>query len=149
MAVTQIINGETYIQIESNTIVSPGSPPPDIDTDFHTEHRDDAFKHVAELYGEDHVARLPTNQILKIRASIKDAALIYDIAPASGEYDATSRFREVTSASEGVKPISCAQALEGRGVHACGLLISNHPLHHHIPVDIAKGSRRTNQLYIL
>ena len=28
MAVTQIINGETYIQIESNTIVSPGSPPP-------------------------------------------------------------------------------------------------------------------------
>lgn len=27
MAVTQIINGETYIQIESNTIVSPGSPP--------------------------------------------------------------------------------------------------------------------------
>lgn len=43
MAVTQIINGETYIQIESNTVVSPGSPP-DIDTDFHTEHRDDAFK---------------------------------------------------------------------------------------------------------
>lgn len=101
MAVTQIINGETYIQIESNTIVSPGSPPPDIDTDFHTEHRDDAFKHVAELYGEDHVARLPTNQILKIRASIKDAARIYDIAPASEEYDATSRFREVTNASEG------------------------------------------------
>lgn len=28
MAVTQIINGETYIQIESNTVVSPGSPPP-------------------------------------------------------------------------------------------------------------------------
>ena len=27
MSVTQIINGETYIQIESNTIVSPGSPP--------------------------------------------------------------------------------------------------------------------------
>ena len=27
MAVTQIINGETYIQIESNTIVSPGSTP--------------------------------------------------------------------------------------------------------------------------
>lgn len=43
MAVTQIINGETYIQIESNTIVSPGSPPPDIDTDFHTEHRDDGI----------------------------------------------------------------------------------------------------------
>lgn len=165
MPVTQIINGETYVQIESNTIVSPGSPP-DIDTDFHTEYRDDAFKHVAELYGEDHVARLPTNQILKTRASIKDAARIYDIAPAranyvtsllpespklsfqkiydpaSEEYDATSRFREVTSAPEWVKPISCAQALEGRvrgrGVHACGLLISNHPLHHHIPVDTAK-----------
>lgn len=169
MPVTQIINGETYIQIESNTIVSPGSPP-DIDTDFHTEYRDDAFKHVAELYGEDHVARLPTNQILKTRASIKDAARIYDIAPAranyvtsllpespkltfqkiydpaSEEYDATSRFREVTKASEWVKPISCAQALEGRvrgrGVHACGLLISNHPLHHHIPVDTAKDNTK-------
>ena len=127
VAVTQIINGETYIQIESNTVVSPGSPPPDIDTDFHTEHRDDAFKHVAELYGEDHVARLPTPTKSSRLGRLSRMPPAFMTLLRQVKSDATTRFREVTSASEGVKPISCAQALEGRGVHACGLLISNHP----------------------
>jgi DNA polymerase III, alpha subunit len=162
---TRVINGKTYVRITGNKVVSPGSPP-DIDTDFHTEHRDAAFEHVGILYGRDHVARLPTNQMLKTRASLKDAARVYGVPPAqanyitsllpdslgitfgkvyapdSEEYSGSQRFREAVATRAWEKPLACAKALEGRirgrGVHACGLLISSAPLYNHIPVDTAK-----------
>lgn len=161
----RIIDGKTYVRVAGNKVVHPGSPP-DIDTDFHTAHRDAAFEHVAQLYGADHSARLPTNQMLKTRASIKDGARVYGVPPAqanyvtsllpdslgitfakvynpeSDEYAGAERFREAVSTPFWEKPLACAKALEGRirgrGVHACGLLISSSPLQHHVPVDTAK-----------
>lgn len=161
----RVVEGKVYVRVTSNKVVHPGSPP-DIDTDFHTAHRDAAFEHVAQLYGADHSARLPTNQMLKTRASIKDGARVYGVPPAqanyvtsllpdslgitfakvydsdSEEYAGSARFREAVDTPFWEKPIGCAKALEGRirgrGVHACGLLISSSPLHHHVPVDTAK-----------
>lgn len=76
----RVAEGKVYVRVTSNKVVHPGSPP-DIDTDFHTAHRDAAFEHVAQLYGADHSARLPTNQMLKTRASIKDGARVYGCLP--------------------------------------------------------------------
>ena len=166
---TRVVGGKVFVRVSSNRVVTPGSPP-DIDTDFHTAHRDAAFEHVAKLYGEDHVARLPTNQMLKARASLKDSARIYGIPPAqanyvtsllpespsltfskvfdpkSDEYSGAARFRDAVENSTWSRALDCAKALEGkargRGVHACGLLISSEPLQNHIAVDTAKDGTK-------
>ncbi len=44
----RVVEGRVYVRVTSNKVVHPGSPP-DIDTDFHTAHRDAAFEHVAQL----------------------------------------------------------------------------------------------------
>lgn len=166
---TRVVDGKVFVRVSSNRVVTPGSPP-DIDTDFHTAHRDAAFEHVAKLYGEDHVARLPTNQMLKARASLKDSARIYGIPPAqanyvtsllpeslsltfskvfdpnSEEYAGSARFRDAVKSLTWSRALGCAKALEGkargRGVHACGLLISSEPLQNHIAVDTAKDGTK-------
>lgn len=59
-------------------IISAGSAP-DIDSDFHTKHREAALQHVAELYGHDNVSNIITFGSMAARKSFKAMCTIYEI----------------------------------------------------------------------
>lgn len=65
-------------KIASIRVVKPGSNP-DIDSDFHTQHREEALQYVTELYGKDNVANIVTFNSLAAKSAFKSLCTIYQI----------------------------------------------------------------------
>jgi DNA polymerase III subunit alpha len=128
---------------------------PDIDLDFADRRRDEVIKHVAEKYGQDHVAQIITFGTMAARAVIRDVgrALQYtysycdqlakmvpmgmDLAEALEKVD---EFKEKYETDELAKRlINLGKKLEGvarhASTHACGVVISAKPLTESVPLQ--------------
>ncbi len=135
---------------------------PDIDIDFEQDRVGEVAQHARELYGVDCVARIGTFGLSRTRASLKSAARVLGrpavgtrlaglvpmrqakpvpiaeiLAPAN---EAGRDFREAAGSLGGPaeEVIAFASAFEdavqNRGIHACGVVISADPLTDMIPL---------------
>lgn len=152
--------------IKSIEVSRPGSAP-DIDTDIHTQGRDELVQHVADTYGRKNVSNIITFGKFKTKNSLKSMATIFQVPFAeankivklipdpidgkectlkdifdkdSARYNEAEDFRRATDNETWKKVIKMAMPLAGRiretGVHACGLIISNHELSDSIPTQV-------------
>lgn len=62
--------------------------PPDVDTDFASEGRDEIFNYVVDTYGKDNCALVSTFSLRKSKSSLKDTGRIYGIDKEIYEYAA-------------------------------------------------------------
>ena len=65
-------------KIASIKVIKPGASP-DIDSDFHTEHRTRAIEYVTELYGRDNVSNIVTFGIMAAKGALKGMCTIYEV----------------------------------------------------------------------
>lgn len=63
--------------------------PPDVDTDFESEGRDEVFNYVVNKYGKDKCALVSTFSLRKSRSAIKDTGRVYGIDKEIYEYVAS------------------------------------------------------------
>ncbi|MBE6126510.1 MAG: DNA polymerase III subunit alpha [Erysipelotrichaceae bacterium] len=133
---------------------------PDIDVDFCDVRRDEVVHYLQEKYGHDRVAHIVTMQTLGAKASIRDIGRVYGYEPrhidmlakAIGKNTLTLRqnyrqnpaFRSlVDSDSFYLEIVTLASKIEGlprqAGLHAAGIVLSEEPLSHIIPVTENPG----------
>lgn len=113
----------------------------DIDSDIHTEYREELVRHVGELYGEDTIANIGTEGTFLIKKAIKSLCMVYSIPPAvankvtkllpksieTGEvslldvigpngdrYEDARDFREATSSPEWKEILTSAAKIDGK-----------------------------------
>lgn len=130
---------------------------PDIDVDITDRRRDEVFGYLQEKYGFDHVAHIITFGTMAARAAVRDVGRALGIAYSF--CDKLAKFipfnQDLTEALENVadlkdlydkepdakKIIDAAKHLEGvarhASVHACGTVISKHPLTDYLPLQRA------------
>lgn len=125
---------------------------PDVDLDFDDERRELVTKHFAEIYGEDHVAKIGTYTKYRGKNALDDVARVFDIpkwevqpvkdlmierSGGDSRIDASleDTFKMFPQAAEVLvkhPELNKAIRLEGNyrsmSVHAAGLVISNAPL---------------------
>ena len=65
-------------KIASIKVIKPGASP-DIDSDFHTEHRTRAIEYVTELYGRDNVSNIVTFGTMAAKGALKGMCTIYEV----------------------------------------------------------------------
>lgn len=65
-------------KIASIKVIKPGASP-DIDSDFHTEHRERAIEYVTDLYGKDNVSNIVTFGTMAAKGALKSMCTIYEI----------------------------------------------------------------------
>lgn len=137
---------------------------PDIDIDFSDYRRDEVIQYVREKYGPDHVAQITTFGTYAARSIVReliktmnineqDAAFILRHVPVQ----ATKSLKDYINESEQLKTyikqsnelrmlFTIAIILEGLprhvSTHAAGLVITEKPLTHYVP--IMPGSNETN-----
>lgn len=139
---------------------------PDIDVDFTDTRRDEVLSYVREKYGADHVAQIITFGTMLSRMAIRDAGramglsygfcdqiakLIPFTAPATPLKKALDTVPELKhlydSTADAKKLIDAAVRLEGTvrhaSVHACGVVISAHPLTDYLPLQKAPQGENT------
>ncbi|SHL00348.1 DNA polymerase-3 subunit alpha [Selenomonas ruminantium] len=63
----------------SRFLTADRKDPPDIDTDFEYEHRDDVIEHLKDYYGEECVAHIGTYSAMGVKSGLKDVARVLDI----------------------------------------------------------------------
>lgn len=68
-------------KIRRISVYDPGSPP-DVDTDFATDRRDDVIEYLRQTYGRDNVSNIVTFGRMAAKQSIKSIGTIYSIPPA-------------------------------------------------------------------
>ena len=97
-----------------------------------------AFKDIASIYG---MPFQETNRISALLPGVKDGkecSLAEVFNPESERYPEGAEFRDAVSTPEWKKVVEGALAVEGRtksiGTHACGVILSSHPLSDVIPV---------------
>lgn len=97
-----------------------------------------AFKDIASIYG---MPFKETNRISALLPGVKDGkecSLAEVFNPDAERYPEGADFRDAVSAPEWKKVVEGALAVEGRtksiGTHACGVILSSHPLSDVIPV---------------
>ena len=127
-------------RITNIKVISAGSSP-DIDSDFHTEHRERAIEYVSDLYGKDNVANIITFNRMAAKGALKSLCTIYEIPfkeanriaqllpgpvdgkemtlgevfdPRSARYEDAYEFRDAVSSSEWDQIIKGALAVEGK-----------------------------------
>ncbi len=129
---------------------------PDFDTDFCYERREEVIAYVKEKYGEDHVAQIVTFGTMAARAAVRDvgramgmpyadvdrvAKLIpHDLGITLNTALENKELRALYEASEDVrKLIDNAKSLEGMprhaSTHAAGVVITEKPLYHYVPLS--------------
>ena len=128
---------------------------PDIDMDFADRRRDEVIKHVAEKYGQDHVAQIITFGTMAARAVVRDVgrALQYTYSycdqmakmiPMGMDLNETlekvSEFSDLYNSDDQAKKlIDLGKKLEGvarhASTHACGVVISAEPLTNSVPLQ--------------
>lgn len=102
-----------------------------------------SFKDMATIY------EMPFKEANRISALIpgvkdgKECSLADIYNPDSSRYEDGAAFRETTNSEEWGKIVDAARAIEGRtksvGTHACGVILSSHPLSDVIPVGVDKN----------
>ncbi|MEO8178276.1 MAG: DNA polymerase III subunit alpha [Deltaproteobacteria bacterium] len=138
---------------------------PDFDIDFCMSRRDEVIQYVAEKYGRESVGQIATFQNLKARSVIKDvgrtmgmpapdAQRMASLIPDKGQ-GKTCTILEALEAEPKLKKLYDedpnmhellvqGQKLEGltrhAGMHAAGVVISDGPLYHHVPVFVGEGT---------
>ncbi|MDH4208071.1 MAG: DNA polymerase III subunit alpha, partial [Anaerolineae bacterium] len=130
---------------------------PDIDMDFPEDRRAEVMAYAVERYGQDHVAQIITFGTMAARAAIRDAGRALDLPP--GDVDRTaklippnstidgalhtvSEFRQLYEEREYIHDlVEAAKSLEGAvrhaSTHAAGVVITDQPLTHYVPLQRA------------
>lgn len=141
----------------------PGSAP-DVDTDFHTEGREEVVQYCIDKYGEDNVANIITFGTFQARKSFKAMSKIYSVPPAlankvstkidapikdlldpdSPKYSMGVDFREELQGNTTLSNVAqYSIPLQGRicetGVHPCGIIISSQKLAGIIPTQVRQS----------
>lgn len=130
--------------------------PPDIDTDFCMNRRDEVIQHIRERFGSDHVAQIITFGTLGAKAVIRDVARVLEYPYTVGDSlaklvpQAVGMTLDKAIESEPLLPkaitdkagqhiIPHAKALEGlarhASTHAAGIVITPGPLIEHVPLS--------------
>lgn len=133
---------------------------PDIDLDFADDRRDEVIAYVREKYGTDHVAQIITFGTMAARAAVRDAgralgfpyAFCDQIAKAIPPFmdfeealKQSSELKELyTNDPQAQRLVDTAKKLEGvcrhASTHAAGIVITEQPLTHHVPLQLANTS---------
>lgn len=146
--------------------------PPDIDTDFADDRRDEMIKYVTDKYGKDKVAQIITFGTMAARASVRDVgrALGFSynfcdqvaklIPPGAQGFPMTIEralkeepdLKKLYDANEDVKRLlDLGQKVEGcarhTSIHAAGVVISPTPLTDFCPVQLETGGDRLTTQY--
>lgn len=153
-----IHEGEQKI-IEEVYVKVPGSAP-DVDTDFHTEGREEVVQYCIDKYGEENVANIVTFGTFQAKKSFKAMSTVYSVPfaaankasalitgdlddmvnPDSPRYKEGEDFRQAIDNPVFDEVVEMALPLHGRisetGVHPCGVIISNQPLAGIIPLQV-------------
>jgi DNA polymerase-3 subunit alpha len=130
---------------------------PDIDIDFCYERRGEIIDYVIGRYGRDHVAQIITFGTIAARSGIRDAGRaigiplslvdkVSKLVPAGPGVTLAKALESSPELAQWVKEdeqvrelLRVAQSLEGMprhaGTHAAGLVISNLPLDHYLPLQ--------------
>src|SRR3954453_16305167 len=136
---------------------------PDIDIDFSVRGRERVIRYVAEKYGRESVAQIITFGKMAPRAATRDAARVlgYDYgtgdrlaklipepimgrSPSFAEclkpgqelkhaYDSEAEARHVIDVAQGLEGI-----VRNNPIHAAAVVISDRPLHHIVPLQLAE-----------
>jgi len=133
---------------------------PDIDVDFCYNRRDEVISYVTERYGADHVSQIITFGTLAARAAVRDTGRALGMSYA--EVDAVAKaiprelgitikdalarpeFKQIYESSVATRRlVDTAAALEGMprnvSIHAAGIVITEQPLVHHLPLSASNG----------
>ncbi|MBT6819143.1 MAG: DNA polymerase III subunit alpha, partial [Candidatus Magasanikbacteria bacterium] len=146
--------------------------PPDIDTDFADDRRDDMIKYVTDKYGVDKVAQIITFGTMAARGSVRDVGralgLSYSfcdqvskLIPMGSQgfamtikraIDEEPDLKKLYTTNEDVKRLlDLAQRVEGcarhTSIHAAGVVISPTPLTDFSPVQHETGGERLTTQY--
>lgn len=160
--------GDNKKVIEDVFVKIPGSAP-DIDTDFHTEGREEVVQYCVDKYGEENVANIVTFGTFKAKRAFKAMCTIYNVPfaaankassyipgaqgaeasleeimdPTSPRYNEGADFRRATEGEMFEEVVEMASKLDGRisetGVHPCGIIISSKPLAGIIPTQVRQS----------
>jgi len=126
--------------IKNIKVVASGSNP-DVDSDFHTAHREKVLEYVTDLYGKKNVSNIVTFGTLAAKGAVKAMCTIYNIPfvqagklaalvpppiegkectlndiydPTSDRYEEASEFRSFASGADWEKIIEGARKIEGK-----------------------------------
>ena len=130
---------------------------PDIDIDFADVRRDEVLRYVESKYGKDHVSQIITFGTMAARAAIRDvgrvlglpytycdrvAKLIPMFASLDKAIAEVPELKEIyDNDSQAKRLLDSAKKLEGvarhASRHACGVVITNEPLDHYVPLQYA------------
>lgn len=170
-----LVNFGSEKEVIKNVFVKiPGSAP-DVDTDFHTEGREEVVQYIIDKYGEDKVANIITFGTFKAKSGFKAMSTAYEVPfgaanraskmipggqgaeaslndimdPTSPRYNEGADFRQATSDEIFDEVIDVATKLDGRvsetGMHPCGIIISNQPLAGIVPLQIRQPKARPHK----
>ena len=138
---------------------------PDIDVDFCYERRQEVIDYVTEKYGADHVAQIVTFGTMAARNAIRDVGRALNIP--YGDVDVVAKLipnephitiEKAMAASEQLRQmydndqtihrlIDTARSLEGMprhaSTHAAGVVITNEPVDHYVPLAANDGNMVT------
>jgi len=141
---------------------------PDIDIDFADNRREEVIGYLREKYGDDHVAQIITFGTMAARAAIRDAGRALGLPYSLCDYVAklvpfvanqghkglpsyierTPELKQAYLTDPQVKKLlDVATRLEGvarhASVHACGTVVSKHPLTDYLPLQRAPQDENT------
>ncbi|MDO4174753.1 MAG: DNA polymerase III subunit alpha [Eubacteriales bacterium] len=141
---------------------------PDIDVDFCYERRQEVIDYVTEKYGADHVAQIVTFGTMAARNAIRDVGRALNIPYADVDVVAKLVPMELhitldkaLAASEQLRQmyendatvhrlIDTARSLEGMprhaSTHAAGVVITNEPVDHYVPLAANDGNMVTQYI---
>lgn len=140
---------------------------PDIDIDFCFERRGEVIDYVVEKYGKDRVAQIITFGTMAARAAIRDVGRVMNIPlglvdkvaklipnelgiTITKALDVSPELKEMVEENPQIKDlVYTAMALEGMprhaGTHAAGVVISQEPLDHYLPLQKSSEGGVTTQ----
>lgn len=152
MRITEV-NPMEFPQMLFERFLDPGrQDPPDIDTDYQDDRRNEVFEYARSIYGEENVGNIGNFARFRGKTAIKTAAKALDVPPWIAEeycnYIAETPFgdaREFDTAEDAAEAFPRAKEildeyprlalsfeLEGDqrtlGVHAAGMVLSNAPI---------------------
>ncbi|HEV8585066.1 MAG TPA: DNA polymerase III subunit alpha, partial [Methylomirabilota bacterium] len=130
---------------------------PDMDIDFADDRRDEVIRYVADKYGRDRVAHIITFGTLGAKAAIRDVGRVLGMTYADVDriaklvpnfplnitlddaYQKSPPLADMVKGQENVAELwAIARTLEGctrhASVHASAVVISDDPLHDHVPL---------------
>jgi DNA polymerase III subunit alpha len=134
---------------------------PDIDIDFPDHRRDEVIQYVMKRYGKEHVAQIITFGTLAAKAALRDIAKVFGVDGAEINklsklipakqgvtlkevYNTSEEFRSILQSSSLLQTVfSVALLVEGlprhSSIHAAGIVISEQPLTHYVPLQEGHG----------